>query len=167
MDTIAAEIHRRRTRMTLRIWEHDCCGDIHWSAMPRCDRCGESSSTLVSNLSVAEAMAGHPLLPLQIPQPRPHRPVAATSPATEGESKARSRGDSHTDDHAAASTLFWLGVVASFALGSCAFIASSQGNETGTIALAIAAGTTPLAVLCGVIDGRLSRLLGRLFRHPW
>lgn len=77
-SSFLAEAHRRQTRMTLRIWEHECCGDMYWSGGSRCDRCGEISTTLVTNLSVAEAMAGHPLLPLRFQPKAP--PAAAETP---------------------------------------------------------------------------------------
>lgn len=186
-----AEALRRRTRMTLRIWEHECCGDMYWSAAPRCDRCGEIATTLVTNLSVAEAMAGHPLLPLEPPRALPASAIAAAQqPGTTQPKKvpdaataaatppspvplpprkvesgsARTRRDSN-DDRRAVSILFWCGVGVSLLLGIYASEEATRGNGNEAIALAVAATSTPLAVLCGLIDGRLLRTVGRLFRR--
>ncbi|HET7694109.1 MAG TPA: hypothetical protein VFK57_00220 [Vicinamibacterales bacterium] len=185
-----AEAHRRRTRMTIRIWEHDCCGDMYWSAAARCDRCGEIATTLVRNLSIAEAMAGHPLLQLEVPQPQPANPVgpgqqsnktyepttipkatsvssapALLTPREVGSETGSTRRDSQDEDRAAVPILFWFGVGVSVMLGIYASEEATGGNDNAAIALAIAAAFTPLAVLCGLIDGRLVRRAGHLFRR--
>lgn len=185
--------YRRRTKITVPVWEHRCCNDVHWSATRRCDRCGNTAAAYYKDLSIAEAMAGRRLQPPPDPPPLP-RPAPAPPPppspprytapalppapvniAPPSSSPPPAVNTSATDVHAGRDTdglakplvflLWWLSGSVSVVMGLGAAVEFSDRDYVTSVLFGVGALSAPASVLYAVVEGCLGRFgRGRFLR---